>query len=312
MTPSATSHAPVNVATASPDVYANCIALMIQFSEFGNRRAVNLDDEVIGEGEVDKDLLSLTKALIDRAALRGIKRIISNTRERLLTEAAVPSFASDGMYLLSVAGVERAETILTDASREMGRLVDAMLLDYPALVAQAKIRLGPMFREGDYPTVGALRAKFGVSWRYLSLGAPSQLQAVSGTFLAEQRRKIQAASTEAAAEIRNLYRASLLELTGHLVERLQPVEANGKKRRFHESALEQVTTFLDADPIRNVTNDTEIRAMSEKIRRILGGLDVEQIRTDDDLRARVAVDMEAVKAELDALVRSGRAMADLG
>jgi len=308
MTPSALAQGPVAIAVATPDVYANCVALMVHFSEFGNRRSVDLDTEVIGDGETDKDYLSLSKSLIDKAALRPIKRLINETREALLTKAAVPSFAADGMYLLSVAGVERAEMILTDAQRQLGYLVDAILVDYPALIDQARLRLGPLFHLEDYPTVANLRARFGMSWRYLSLGAPAQLQVVGGAFLAAERAKVAAASHDAAIEIRNLYRASLLDLTAHMVDRLEPTEANGKKRRFHESALDNLTAFLDADPIRNVTGDADIRALTERMRAILAGVDVDAIRTNEALRAAVQANLADVKVELDALVREGRAI----
>jgi hypothetical protein len=296
---------PLAIQAATPDVFSNCVALMVHFSTFGNRRTIELGDTEAGGA--DKELLNLTKALLDPKALREANRVATRTKKRLLEQAAVPSFAADGMYLLSTAGVEVAQQILIEESAKLGGIVDTIVAKLPAMKADAAKRLGPRYNEDDYPTMSELKTQFGMSWRYLSLGAPAQLQAVSGAFMAEQRAKIEAESKRAAADIRNMYRASLLELTGHLADMLKP-GPDGKLRRFHDSALDKVNAFLDADPVRNITNDADIVAIGQQIRAILGGMDANIIKSDDAARAKLASDMDIVTSALGALVKSGRAM----
>jgi hypothetical protein len=309
--------APEQIAAATPDVFSNCVALMVHFATFGNRRTIAIDDDMkaaLGEQDtaaddaaVDEDMFNLTKALFDRKVLREINRVSGRTKRRLLDTCAVPSFAADGMYLLSTAGVEIAQGILLDEKTHLTAAVEQLIATLDEHKADAQKRLGPRYVEAEYPSATELKAHFGMSWRYLSLGAPAQLQAVSDQFMAEQRAQIEADSKRAAAEIRNLYRASFAELTGHFAEMLKPGD-DGKPRRFHPSALEKINTFLTAMPVQNITNDAEIVALGNEAKRILAGVDVGIIKSDDALRAKVQADMAIVTASVQALVKSGRAI----
>lgn len=290
---------PVEVDAASADVFQNCVALMVSFSTFGNRRTIEISTEEAAGA--DPEMLNLTKALFDPKALRDVNRVATRTKRRLLDSCAVPSFAADGMYLLSTPGVTIAHKILTEEKAILSGVVDKIIAGLPNFIEDAKLRLGPRFNEKEYPTAAELKGHFGMRWRFLSLGAPAQLQAVSDEFLKAEQDKIAADSARAAGEIRTLYRATLLQLTGHLVDMLRP-GPDGKPRRFHESALTKISKFLSAMPVQNITNDADIVAIGEKAKKLLAGIDVALIKDDELLRAKVADDMAVVTAELKTLV----------
>jgi hypothetical protein len=84
-------------------------------------------------------------------------------------------------------------------------------------------------------------------------------------------------------------------------ERLAPGE-DGRPKAFRDSLVSNLAEFLDGFSLRNLTNDRQCEALVERLRKLLTGVDADDLRTSDTLRARVAAGIDKVKAKLDPLV----------
>src|SRR5262245_9090639 len=167
--------------------------------------------------------------------------------------------------------------------------------------------LNEMYNPLDYPTVANMQRYFGFTWRYLNLGTPSQLQSVSAKVFAQQKAQIQAEINDAAVEIRTMLRTTMAKLVTHMHERLQP-GPDGKAKRFHESNLENLNEFLANFDLRNVTNDTELQKLVKQAKDLVSGVDPKLVKSDEALRNSIQVGVEQIKATLDTMVVSGRAI----
>ena len=74
-----------------------CWLLIVDRHHFGNRAHVDMTDLVIGDGEADKDRLSLSKKLLDCAEVKAIVALFRDCAEWLFTNG-LPSFIRPGMY----------------------------------------------------------------------------------------------------------------------------------------------------------------------------------------------------------------------
>jgi hypothetical protein len=86
-----------------------------------------------------------------------------------------------------------------------------------------------------------------------------------------------------------------------MVDRLSGSE-DGKPKRFNSSVLENVSAFLECVDGRNITNDTQLKALADRAKQIVKGIDPELLRNDGNAREYVAKGFEAIKGKLDGLM----------
>lgn len=298
-----------------PDIYSKTMALALDRSKFGNRRKVSMGAVEVsvvdaaqaeGENKADKNMLSLSKRLLKSAELKAIDAI-DNEAASYLFDVCVPSFFRPGIHLVPLAAVDKVDAKLTDLKAQRATLVETFIAAYPAAVEAMREVLGELFNPLEYPSDDAMRQQFAFSWRYLNLGAPTQLQSVSAKVYAEQRQQIQAQVNDAAMEIRTMMRGTMAELVKHMVDRLTP-DPDGKPKVFRDSLIKNFNTFLENFELRNVTNDAQLQALVADAKKLIAGVDPKTLRDNDAMRAAVVSGVEKIKVSLDTMVVSGRAI----
>lgn len=281
---------------------ATCIVIDRKY--IGTSKAVPKDKvKVIGETETkqtDAKWWSSSKTLIASDELTAIYNADAGI-DQLLQYYCLPSLFKRSMYLLPYALVPEVDEILLEHEKRRQGLVDEFIKVYDLAITEAAGRLGDLFDPSDYVTSEVARASFQYSWKYVEFGVSSGLKNVSAEMYKREQEKAQAQWVEASDSIRQLLRAGMAELVNHMAERLSPT-ADGKKRVFRASSLENLDGFIATFDARNLTNDTELRNLVEKVKALTEGLDPEVLRSDDNLRANMQKSFEAVKTDLDKLV----------
>jgi Protein of unknown function (DUF3150) len=297
---------------ALPNIYAKTVAISVDRSKFGNRRKVSLANvnveldvpsaaERVDNERADKSMLALSKKLLQSPELKAITTL-DNEVQAFMDNRSVPAFFKPGIYLVPLKAVEEVEAGLVAFRDKRIVLRDAFLAVYPATVEAMKDVLGELYNPVDYPSVEDMRSMFGFSWRYLNLGAPGQLQSINAKLYAEQRQKIEASVQDAAQEIRAMLRATMQQLVAHMIDRLTP-GPDGKRKRFHDSLVDNFNAFVDHFDLRNVTDDAALQQLVAQARRIVTvGLDADALRHSDAVRDHVVAGLAEVKATLDTLV----------
>jgi cell division septum initiation protein DivIVA len=291
-----------NIEQPDHDLAATTVNLKLRFGLLGNSRKVNTSQVQV---DADKDQIRVSKHLLESKELDAIRQADGAIR-RELDLYCLPGF-DIGLRLLPWGALEAVTKRLKQYASDRERLVDAFIDAYPQLCREAAASLRSLYNAKDYPPAEYVRTKFHFSYQYLSFGTPEGLEDVNREIFAEEREKAEAVLRDATTEARDFMRATVSEMVTHLRDRLTP-DADGKPKRLHATAVTNLQQFLDTFSLRNVSNDRELAAEIEKLRGLLSGADVDEIRKDDDWRATVRTKLAEVETSLSGLVetRPGR------
>jgi hypothetical protein len=171
-------------------------------------------------------------------------------------------------------------------------------------VQETSARLGSVSEWKDYPSRERFRATFGLEHSYVTFDTPARLKAISAVLFQHEAEKARKRLESVAEECQQAMRAGLLDLVGHLQDRLQPGE-DGKPKRLAHSTIGHLNDFLSTFELRNVTDDAELGDIVVKARAVMAGLDHKTLKSDDLVRQTVTAQLADLKAALDPLVVDG-------
>src|SRR2546425_7637984 len=292
---------PWTIAISDPglDLAKKTVCIKVRLSSMGNTRKVSTAQI---ETDADKDLLRVSKQLVDSAELKAITRFDGEIR-RFLYNICLPF--EIGIHLLPIAALETVEYRLRQFAEDRRQLVNAFLSAYPSLCQDAAKRLRGLYNPADYPPVEDVAREFGLSWQYVSFGVPDQLKAISREVWQQEREKASQRMAEASAEIQIMLRESMAKLVQHIADRLKE-GPDGKPLRFKETTVSNLVDFLANFEFRNVTDDNELQALVAQARQLLQGVNADDLRTTGELRTKVQQGISEIAAQLDTmLMRTG-------
>src|SRR5436853_2170077 len=250
------SSAPWTLAITDPglDLARKTVCIKVRLSTMGNTRKVSTSQI---EADADKDLLRVSKQLVDSAELKAIARFDGEIRQ-FLYNICLPF--EIGIHLLPIAALETVEHRLRQFAEDRRQLAHAFLSAYPSLCQDAAKRLRGLYNPADYPPQEDVAREFGFSWQYVSFGVPDQLKAISREVWEQEREKASQRMAEASAEIQIVLRESMAKLVQHIADRLKE-GPDGKPLRFKETTVSNLVEFLTNFEFRNVTDDRELQAL---------------------------------------------------
>jgi len=288
---------PVAVPITDPgvDLARKTVCIKVRLSTMGNTRKVSTSQI---EADADKDLLRVSKHLVDSAELKAIGRFDGEIR-RFLYNICLPF--EIGIHLLPITALETVEHRLRQFAEDRNQLVAPFIAAYPSLCQAAAKRLRGLYSPADYPPVEDVTKEFGFSWQYVSFGVPDQLKGISREVWEQEREKAAQRMAEASAEIQQVLRESMAKLVQHMADRLKEGQ-DGKPLRFKETTVSNLVEFLTNFEFRNVTDDTELQGLVAQARQLLQGVSADDLRATGDLRATVQQGMADIAAQLDTMM----------
>jgi hypothetical protein len=296
---------PFRVAIQDPgvDLAKKTVCIKMRLSVMGNTRKVSTSQI---EADADKDLLRVSKHLLDSAELKAIGRFDGEIR-RFLYNICLPF--ETGIHLLPIAALETVEDRMQKFAEDRQALVTAFLSVYPGLCQDAAKRLRGLYNPADYPPVDEVAREFGLSWQYVSFGVPDQLKGISQEVWEQERDKAAQRMAEVSSEIQQVLRQSMADLVSHMAERLKD-GPDGKPLKFQQSTVSNLVEFLSNFSFRNVTDDRQLQDLVGQARNLLQGVTTDDLRSSGDLRMRVQHGMAALATDLDGMLvkASGRKM----
>jgi hypothetical protein len=274
---------------------AVCLSLTVEC--LGTRRKVPASSVQV---EADKDMLHVSKAILESKELDAIKTLDGEMRT-WLGKRALPSPFRRGTYLIPLDLVEQVDTKIGEYQEKRAALVAQFLAAYAAAVEDAKKRLNGLFDASDYPGDEKVRAAFYVDVRFLAFGVPEKLEGIRKDIFEREKAKAQAQWKEASEEVRQALRAGLADLVDHMAERLQG-NGDGKPKVFRDTVVTNLTEFLDTFAPRNITDDAQLGQLVDRCRNVLDGVDADALRSSAAIRTKVRDGMAQVQATLDGMV----------
>ena len=273
------------------------VLIQVAVKRFGNSRRGNIGEIKTG---ADKKLLRLTKRLLDCAEFQAVAKHDWET-VAMVRSRSIPSLFKSGVYQMKPQFVPEMDQYLRDRSVERAGLVTALMEVYRQRVAEAAEKLGPQFRDMDYPSEQAFAATFGMEWRFFTLGPPEKLRGLDPEFVRREADRLKDLFARAREEGLALVRAEFAGLVDHLVDRLTP-DTDGKRKKFTASSVANITQFLADFEAKDVANDAELGGLVMRARQLLAGADPEKIRESLVQRDELKNGFEAMKKQIDGLV----------
>ena len=282
------------------------VFLKTRFGAIGNARKVSGSEVLKTDAEVS--LLKVSKTLLNSSELDAIKKEDGKLRAWLYNTCLPFDM---GIMLLPIGLIETAESKMKAYKVGRASLVEKFIAAYPGLCAEAAQQLGSLYDATEYPTVDEIRKRYTFDWQYTTFGVPGQLKNISSALFEAEQQKAAATMQAATEEITSLMRETLLKLVSHLQARLSPGDA-GKPKILRESAVDNLTQFLNTFDMRNVTNDADLASQVAKARALIGGHDAMSFRNSDVLKTQVLAGLDSIMDSLSEMVeeKPGRRFRD--
>lgn len=278
------------------------LAVRIKFHWLGTSKTLSADQNARAAepfGAVARQLTAAKKLLdTSHPAYRAVTAV--RTKIKAVIENHTLPFPETGVRLLRQTDRQRFDSMLERLTSELNDAVAELDHRFEELKSDARIRLGELFRDADYPNT--LIGLFRVEHDYPAIEPPEYLRRISPRVYEAERRRIAARFDEAASLAEEAFTEEFAKLVEHLSERLG--SDDGKPRVFRDSAVHNLDQFFERfSRLRTgLSNTGHLDRLVEDARAVLGGVRPKSLRNDTTLRQRIATDLVRVQSELDGLM----------
>ena len=248
----------------------------------------------------DATLINLTKKLWESPAYDAIVRFDKEQQARL-QRYTLPAnrVLKEGVYRIGVYEASYWDDLLTSWRREREELVTKFLDVYSGVLEESKRRLGPLWREEQFPTVDKLQQSYRLSWSFIQLVIPEELKQGDPALAAKAQQVLDTLTKETIAECQAALRTAFFAHVTRAAERLK-IGEDGKKTRFNDTLLTNMQEYLEFFTARNSTvGDVDLAALVERTKNLLVGVDdADVLRDNMALREQVQREMATIAKQM--------------
>jgi hypothetical protein len=273
------------------------VLLVLEFKLMGNTRTVDNRQVTV---DAEKDRTKTTKKLIESPAFDAIRSHDSKTRAFLYSRS-LPSLFKEGVFRIPNTFVADVDDYLIARATERKALVKEFRKEYVNAVKEAATDLRSLFNPADYPHADDITAEFNLQWSYVAFSTPDTLKGIKSGLFEREKKKTAELFRSANEEIKNLLRASTAELVNFMVEKLS-TKPGEKTKRIHESTIAKYQDFLATFDARNLVDDTELKGIVDKAKKLISTASVDDLKEGGALREKVKEGFTAIKSEIDKMI----------
>jgi hypothetical protein len=263
----------------------------------GRKKDKRASAQVTAENNAESGVANVHKKLLGNCEeLANIQKLAGDVRNNTHYHLTMP-WSDSGMRLLTTAAYFDYNKTITAAQQEFYRLVDVFLDAYDWEVQEAKLKLGDMFNENEYPSKDEIRGKFKFSINYMPVPESGDWRLdVTNEALAELQENYSNFTETMVNRALNDVWERLYEKLNNLSERLDYGD-HEKKKVFKETTVTNVTDMIDILEMCNVNDDPRMTQMQRNLDNTMRGITPEALREDGHLRAET-------KRKLDEAIKS--------
>lgn len=266
----------------------------------GYKSDKEVNREVADNHQSDVTMGNYAKRLVDRkVAFKHLDEV--HSRATTIHFRYTLPWMDSGQRILSSNAYLKYTDEMRGLKNEWDDAVDHFCRDYPTFINEARISLGGLFREKEYPTVAQVKGKFSLNYHFANL--PS-----AGDFRVElDTNEQEAVKADIEANVQAGLRQALRSVAeriaikvGHMAERLRAysVTDDGKTGVFRDSLLGNISDLVDLLPVLNITGDVFLDEITERMQKELLEFSVDTLRFDEDARNKVASAAEDILAKV--------------
>ncbi len=288
-----------NGAQAAPyNIFNRALALNLEIGRFGTRKKVRSSAV---QTDADHTMLHISKDILDADEFKALARFDSETRNYIWRKS-LPSQFRNGIQLIPFEDVTPVDEYLTQRVSERDALIEKAIARLDPIKADAETRLGSLFNDRDYPSDQKIRNCYSMTWNFVEFGTPGKLKSLNARLFERMLAQEKQRAVNEVDQIRLMLRAGMAEIVEHMVDRLTP-EADGKKKVFRDSMVDNVKEFLSDFEHKNIIDDAELAALVKQANEIMDGVTAKDLRTDEGFRDFTREQFSNMKGVLDAMMK---------
>lgn len=273
------------------NIFEKGILVQLSISSWSAQKKI---PEAVAVSALGTNWAKAKKSLIEPESLDKVNKIRNEARNWLRSKAL--PFPLNGVVFLPYTMVSQVKDQLNAYQSAFNAAVDSFVDEYPALVKLAKDTLGQHYSLNDYPP--DISRYFGFSWRLVALQPPNE--GLPQDLLDEERRKFEAVMEDARQVAMSALRGEFSSLVSSLVERLTP-NSDGTTKKFKNSTVTNFIEFFASFSDRNVFEDADLSALIDRAKEIIAGVNPDDLRTNEVLRADIQTAMQSIQVETENL-----------
>ena len=280
---------------------ATMAAMRVSFTWFGTRKTLTPAQKAVAAESfgAQGDFLSAGKKIVDTK--HPLFQRVTAVRNRCVAfwkSVSLP-YPEDGIRLIPQDALEMVDRQMSTFQADLEESVAQLNAHFADLQVAARMRLGDLYCERDYPA--SLDGLFALSWDFPSLEVPSYLAQLNPARYEEECRRVAARFDEAVSLTEQAFLDELAHLVTHLTERLSGT-VDGSPKIFRDSAIGNLREFFERFRTLNVRSNAQLDQLVDQCQRIIQGVEPQQLRDNQSLRRHVATNLSTVESVLDGLL----------
>ena len=241
--------------------------------------------------------VTASKKLVDPSSLQPICKIGNAARSWLAT-ICLP-FPINGMVFIPKDLINTADEKLALFKEDFNQAVRDFIEDYHQLRETARMFLGDLFNEIDYPVdVGA---KFNFSWRFIILDVPNgNSQLLAPEVYEREKEKFIQTMEEARTMAVEALREEFAQMVERITERFTQ-DGSDKPKVFRNATVESFYEYFETFKERNIFQDQDLAAMVNQAQAILSSRSADQIRSNENMKEEIRTGMADIESAMATL-----------
>ena len=245
------------------------------------------------------ELTNVTKKLIDCEELSAVVKFGANARN--IHYSMTMPWSDMGQRIVTTQQYFKYHEVMTELQQEFDRLTQAFLEVYDYEVTEMQLKLGDMWNRDEYPTADAIRDRFRMRISYMPL--PD-----AGDWRIDIQNEAQQQLTQQYEQYyNNQIKSAMNDLWHKLHDNLTTLvrqldyDADGKRNRVYDTVFDRAHELVEMLGTCNVTGDSQMEAMRQRLDTALYGLTADAVKRDDKLRDNAREQVKDAIANLPSL-----------
>ena len=163
---------------------------------------------------------------------------------------------------------------------------------------EARVNLGDLWNEADYPM--DIRSKFKFDWRFLALSVPSKTKLLTPELYEREKAKFQELMEETRELAMTALREEFAQIIHFLTERLS--NNGGKPKTLNGSMFNKLHDFMDDLSTRNIFDDERLVELCDQARSVIGGVSPYGLKYNDAVREQIRSEMSVLQDAIDSAI----------
>jgi len=286
-----------------PDVSAPSIGSSAMLSELSisqwtaRKKDRKASKDVTDSNNAESGVANVNKKLLGNCAeLDTVHKMTGNIRN--IHYGMTMPWSDTGLRLLPTVQYFNYHKTMTDLENQWRVLVDKFLSSYQWEISKAQAKLGDLFDVDEYPTTDALTGRFAFNLNYIPLPDAGDFRIDVGKDAVEEvKTSYGNYYTRQLENAMNDVWTRLHTALSKMSERLDYHDDSNKKV-FRDSLVDNVTDMVGLLDVCNVTGDSQMTALKNKLEDTMYGISADVLRESTDTRVETKRAVDQIISEL--------------